>query len=108
MQMVYSASTNRTRFNFRFNLIVNLLDVKKPLSGGGPGVPAPLRCGRGRRPSLHLLFLFFVYEVSAAILLIATFVGLGAKRFFFSHAVGLFAIPPHPHPDWALFSPVRA
>src|SRR5258706_2883638 len=104
MQMVYSASTNRTRFNF----IVSLLDVKKPLSGGGPGVPARLRCGRARRPSLHLLFLFFVYEVSAAILLIATFVRLGAERFLVARADGLDSIATHSSLDEPILHRVRA
>jgi len=95
--MVNSASTNRMRFNFRVNFIVNLLDVKT----------TRVVDGRGARPSTCRC-LFFIHEVSAAVLLPATFVRLGAERFLLAVADGLDAIAANSSLDKRVLDRVRA
>src|SRR5208282_2179536 len=64
--------------------------------------------GGARCPSLHFRSLFFVHEVSAAVLLPAAFVRLGAERFLFAVAEGLDAIAGHSSLDDRILHRVRA
>src|ERR1700686_3928772 len=92
----------------RFDFIVNLLDVKNSLWGGDPGVPARLRAdGRDARLSTFLC-LFFVHEVSAAVLLPAAFVRLGAERLLLAVADGLNTITANSSLDERVLHRVRA
>src|SRR5208282_1238117 len=76
--------TNSTRTSaMRLDFIVYPLDVINRPSGGEPGVPA--------RPSTYSV-LFLVHDVTATVLLPATFVRLGAEWFLFAVADGLDAI----------------
>jgi hypothetical protein len=63
----------------------------------------------GETPVPHRLpWLFFVDEVAAAVLLPATFVRLGAERFFLAVADGLDAIAAHSRLDQRILYGVGA
>src|ERR1700693_6323511 len=62
---------------------------------------------RASPPGL-LFLLFFVHEVSAAVLLPATFVGFGAERFLFAVADGLDTVAAHSSLDERVLYRVRA
>src|ERR1700687_4812470 len=86
----------------RFDFIVNLLDVKNPLSVQRTGPE------KSRAAAAALGCLFFVHEVPAAALLPATLVRLGAERFLFAVADGLDAIAGTSSLDERVFHRVRA
>src|SRR5258708_39217624 len=68
----------------------------------------PAEWWTARRPSLHSLCLFFVHEVTAAVLLPATFVRLGAERFLFAVADGLDTIAANSSLNERVLHRVRA
>src|SRR5208337_3258490 len=65
---------------------------------------------RARRspPSLHHLSLLFIYEVCAAVLLPATFVGLAAERLLFAVTEGFDTIAAHSCLNEGVLHRVRA
>src|ERR1019366_2068649 len=86
----------------RLDFIVNLLDVKNPLSVQRPE-PEKLRAA-----AAALSRSFFVHEVPAAVLLPATFVRLGAERLLFAVADGFDAIAADSSLDERVLHRVRA